>query len=53
MCTLRAKPVCLLILLLTFSDVTNGEEPSRKVARTDRYGDPLPDGATARLGTTR
>src|SRR5262249_25952111 len=49
----------VLIACLTFLDPSStarGETPPKentKTARTDRYGDPLPDGVMVRLGTTR
>jgi WD40 repeat protein len=34
-------------------EAKQGPTPSSKVARTDQYGDPLPEGVIARLGTSR
>src|SRR5262249_29239999 len=49
----------VLIACLAFlnpSSTAHGETPPKentKTARTDRYGDPLPDDVMVRLGTTR
>jgi WD40 repeat protein len=52
------RPIVVLAayfaILLGQPPAAQGEQsPSEKAARTDRYGDPLPPGAVARLGTER
>jgi hypothetical protein len=49
-------PVFALGLLLAASDSAPGAPPTPEgpsADRTDAYGDPLPEGVIARLGTTR
>jgi WD40 repeat protein len=54
MSLLRTSPSLALGLLLLAVPMTRGEPPAdRQPPRTDRYGDSLPEGAVARLGTTR
>jgi WD40 repeat protein len=49
-CSLRLSIISLLVLILPFESPA---ESSAKHPRTDRFGDPLPPGAIARLGTIR
>jgi WD40 repeat protein len=54
--TLRSMLLLLAAyLLLVLEQPARGEPPAeeKKSARMDRYGDPLPEGAIARLGTVR
>ncbi|HWG46935.1 MAG TPA: WD40 repeat domain-containing protein [Gemmataceae bacterium] len=49
-----ATLLSLLVLLVLFGEqAIHGEPPASNPPRTDRYGDPLPPGVIARLGTIR
>jgi hypothetical protein len=51
-----SQRMLVLLVLVAFASVLRGEPPAagdRKPPRTDRFGDPLPDGALARLGSAR
>jgi hypothetical protein len=57
MCS-RYFPTCLaagftLLPLLTVAAPVPKSPPAEKSRRADRYGDPLPEGAVARLGSVR
>ena len=52
----RLGQIKTIVSLLLLAGAVNGAEPAvqaPKAARTDRLGDPLPDGSIARLGSTR
>jgi WD40 repeat protein len=49
-----AHPLALLCLAFLFEQVAHSDPPPPKnPLRLDRYGDPLPPGVVARLGTER
>jgi WD40 repeat protein len=52
---IKAKLGIVLLLAALGAAASRGQpaEPGQEKARTDRSGDPLPDGALTRLGTTR
>ncbi|HMC65359.1 MAG TPA: hypothetical protein VKI65_10515 [Gemmataceae bacterium] len=55
MCLPRGRFFAIMLLLLAASLPARSEPPAEKKppVRLDRYGDPLPEGAIARLGTVR
>src|SRR5207248_7188585 len=54
MSAMICRCMCLVLAwLLLVLGPTAGEEKSPAPPRLDRYGDPLPPGAVARLGTVR
>lgn len=55
MCKPFVPTACLILLLAAPCGIrpARAEDPGKDAPRVDRYGDPLPPGAIARLGTVR